>query len=52
MPAGKSIAIQVEVSPIDDLWKKPFSDYEEAATEALERVVEFIEAVKASGGVA
>ncbi len=51
VPAGKSVAIAVEVAQIDDPWNRPFSDYQDVATEALTRVAEIIEAVKKSRGI-
>ena len=44
--AGKSVAIEVEVPQIDDLWNRPFSDYQDSATKALERVTELISAIQ------
>lgn len=52
VPAGKSVAIAIEVPQIDDPWKKPFSDYKDAATQALTKVAEIIEAVKKSRSIA
>jgi len=44
--AGKSVAIEVEVPQIDDLWSRPFSDYQDAATQALERVTDLVSAIQ------